>query len=122
MAVELGQGRENSVVEAIGPETFTYRGLVEAIGRIIGKPRRIVSVPPVVAYLVGAVVGRMVGDVIVTREEIEGLMAGLLCVDAPPAGTTRLTDWAAEHAASLGRRYASELARRRDRLSDYATG
>lgn len=120
VAVEQGQSRENSVVEAIGPETFTYRGLVEAIGRIIGKPRRIVSVPPVLGYLVGAVVGRMVGDVIITREEIEGLMAGLLCVDAPPAGTTRLTDWAAEHAASLGRRYASELARRRDRLSDYA--
>lgn len=121
-AVEQGQSRENSVIEAIGPETFTYRGLVQAIGRIIGKPRRIVSVPPVLGYLVGAVVGRMVGDVIITREEIEGLMSGLLCVDAPPLGTTRLTDWAGEHAESLGRRYASELARRRDRLSDYAAG
>jgi len=122
VAVEQGQSRENSVIEVVGPVTFTYRGLVETIGRIIGKPRPIVRVPPGLAYLVGAVVGRMVGDVIITREEIEGLMAGLLCVDAPPAGTTRLTDWAAEHATSLGRRYASELARRRDRLGDYAAG
>jgi NADH dehydrogenase len=39
-------------------------------------------------------------------------MHGLLYVDAPAAGTTRLSDWAAEHASSLGRHYASELARR----------
>ena len=53
------------------------------------------------------------GDVVVTRDEIAGLMGNLLYVDAPPAGTTKLTDWAAEHADTLGRRYASELSRRR---------
>ena len=40
-------------------------------------------------------------------------MANLLYVDGPPAGTTRLSDWARENADRLGRRYASELARRR---------
>ena len=45
---------------------------------------------------------------------------GLLAVDAPPAGKTRLTDWAREHAATLGTRYASELARRLDRNRPYA--
>ncbi len=58
-------------------------------------------------------IGRLVGDVLITREEITGLMAGLLYLDAPAAGTTRLTDWARENAATLGARYASELARRR---------
>ena len=120
LAVEQGAGRENAVVNAIGPETFTYRELVQAIGRIIGKPRLVVSVPPTLGYLVGWALGRLVKDVMLTREEIEGLMAGLLYVDAPPAGTTRLTDWAQEHAGALGVRYASELARRRDRDRDYA--
>jgi len=68
---------------------------------------------------VGAVLGKLVGDVMITREEIAGLMAGLLCVDTPPTGTTRLTDWITEHAATLGRRYTSELARRRDRSAGY---
>ena len=122
LAVELGAERENRVIDAIGPETFAYRGLVEQIGRIIGKPRSIVPLPPVLAYLVALAVGATVRDVVITRDEIRGLMAGLLCVDSPPTGTTRLTDWAAEHAESLGRRYASELARRRDRRSDYAEG
>jgi NADH dehydrogenase len=113
LAVAAGGARGNQIVNAIGPETFTYRELVATLGAIIGRPRPIVAVPPVFGYLVGKLVGALVRDVVVTREEIEGLMADLLYVDAPPAGTTRLTDWARANADTLGRRYASELARRR---------
>ncbi len=119
LAVEQAQESENVVIDAIGPETFTFRGLVETIGEIIGRRRRIISVSPGVGYLVAAVIGRIVGDTFLTRAEIEGLMQGLLCTDSPPAGTTRLTTWAWEHAATLGLRYASELARRRNRTEPY---
>ena len=61
------------------------------------------------------------GDVIVTREEIAGLMQDLLVTESPPSGQTRLTDWTREHAATLGVKYASELARRRDRSRAYET-
>jgi len=119
LAVEQGARRENVVVNAIGPETFTYRGLVQTIGEAIGVRRPIVSVPPSIGFAVGSVLGWLVDDVVVTREEIEGLMGDLLCVEAPPAGTTALGPWAREHAATLGRRYTSELARRRDRKRAY---
>lgn len=113
LAVEAGAARgSNTLVNAIGPETFAFRDLVTTLGKIIGKPRPVVSVPPGLGYLIGRIVGLAVGDVVVTREEIEGLMAGLLFVDDVPAGTTRLTDWARANAAALGVRYASELARR----------
>jgi NADH dehydrogenase len=112
LAVEHGGRQDGVTIDAIGPETFTYRRLVEEIGRIIGKPRPIVSIPPSAGYYLSLVMGWLVGDVVITREEITGLMRGLLYVDSPPAGTTRLTRWAAEHSASLGVRYASELARR----------
>ncbi len=113
LAVEQGQQWENVIIDAIGPETFTYRELVETIGKIVGRERPILSIPPWLGYAVGWFVGRFVNDVVVTRPEIEGLMADLLYVDSPPAGPTRLTDWAREHATELGRRYASELGRRR---------
>jgi len=119
LAVKEAQREENHIVDAIGPETFTYRELVELIGRSIGKPRRIVSVPRVLGYLVGLALGRITGDVVITWEEIAGLMADLLCTESPPAGTTRLTDWAAAHADTLGMRYASEVARRKDRTTAY---
>jgi len=119
LAVEQGQSRQNVIIDAIGPETFTYRGLVQTIGRIIGQPRPVIPLPPNIGYLTGLVIGKLVGDVMITREEIEGLMADLLHVDSPPAGQTKLTDWAKEQAAWLGRRYTSELARREDRRAAY---
>lgn len=121
LAVEKGRDRGNEIIQAIGPETFTYRELVQTIGKLIGRERPVVSVPAELGYWVGWCLGKLVGDVMITREEIKGLMADLLYVDAPPTGKTRLTDWIQEHADSLGRKYTSELARRRDRLSAYAS-
>lgn len=112
LAVEQGGCRDPTIIDAIGPDTFPYRDLVATIGRIIGRPRAIVSVPPALGYWVGWLTGQMVRDVVVTRDEIAGLMANLLWVDAPPAGRTRLAEWAARHKDTLGLRYASELARR----------
>ena len=64
-------------------------------------------------------IGWALRDVLLTREEIAGLMANLLVTNSPPAGTTKLSDWAREHAATLGMHYASELARRRNRSESY---
>jgi uncharacterized protein YbjT (DUF2867 family) len=119
LAVHEGGRAENRTVDATGPETFTFRNLVECLGRITGSPRPIVSVPPSVGHLAASLLGMLLRDVLLTREEIDGLMAGLLATDAPPAGTTRLTDWATANADRLGRRYASELGRRRDRSKAY---
>jgi NADH dehydrogenase len=113
LAVEQGGQTANVIINAIGPETFTYRDLVRQLGRIIGKPRPILPVPPWLGYAVGQFIGQALGDVVITREEIQGLMLELLYVASPPAGTTPLTAWAAAHANTLGAHYASELARRR---------
>jgi uncharacterized protein YbjT (DUF2867 family) len=112
LAVEQGKRSEESVIDAIGPETFTYRGLVEQIGRIIGKPRPIISIPPAIGFLAGRLLGIVLNDILITRDEIEGLKAELLYVDSPPAGSSKLTDWARENSTTLGLRYESELARR----------
>lgn len=113
LAVEHGQGTENVIIDAIGPDTFTYRELVQQIGQIIGRRRPIISLPPSVGYALGKLTGWLVGDVTITRDEIKGLMDDLLYTNSPPAGKTKLTDWARANVASLGLRYASELARRR---------
>ena len=119
-AVEAGARSGNETIEAIGPERFTYRELVQMIGRTIGRQRPLLPLPPGLGYVACALLGKWVGDVIITRDEIAGLMAGLLAVDAPPAGQTRLTEWANRHADTLGRTYTSELARRLDRKAPYA--
>jgi len=112
LAVEQAHKRENVILNAIGPETFTYLDLVKTLREILGLRRPILHVTPEIGYVAGKLIGGLMGDVTITREEIGGLMADLLCVDAPPTGSTRLTDWARTNRATLGTRYASELARR----------
>jgi NADH dehydrogenase len=119
IAVEQGENREDFIMDCIGPETFTYRELARTIGEIIGKNRPVISVPPWLGYLVGSLIGKINQDQFITREEIKGLMADLLYVDSAPAGKTRLTDWARQHADTLGLYYSSELMRRRDRTIEY---
>ena len=119
LVVEQGESKNNAIIDAIGPETFTYKTLVEEIGKAIGKHRPIMPVSPTIVYIIGKVIGTIFNDVLVTREEIDGLMAGLLCVDSSPVGKTKLTIWMREHAELLGKYYASELSRRRNRLNEY---
>jgi hypothetical protein len=119
LAVQQGHKGANTIIDAIGPETFAYRDLVREIGTIIGKPRPIISIPPSLGYAAGWLIGKFTGDMVITREEIEGLMQDLLCTKSPPAGATALTVWARGHAATLGKHYASELARRRNRREAY---
>jgi nucleoside-diphosphate-sugar epimerase len=118
-AVRYGSTRKNVVVDAVGPERFAYRNLVETVGTIIGSPRPIVRVPGWLGWLVGRVIGSLHGDVMITMDEIRGLSAGLLDVDSNPLGTTSLTEWVRANRETLGRRYTSEMARRTDRIAAY---
>jgi uncharacterized protein YbjT (DUF2867 family) len=119
LAVQQGQFAENRIIDAIGPETFSYRQLVQSIGTIIQKNRPIISIPPVFGYAIGWLFGKLLGDVLITRDEITGLMQDLLYTNSPPIGSTRLTQWASEHASVLGLRYQSELNRRLHRDAPY---
>ena len=119
LAAEQGENEDNTIVDAIGSETFTYKSLVEEIGKAIGKHRPILPVSPAIGYFIGRIIGEVLNDILITKEEIEGLMAGLLCVDSPPSGKTKFTSWIKKHATSLGKYYASELSRRRNRLHEY---
>ncbi|HON08701.1 MAG TPA: NAD(P)H-binding protein [Verrucomicrobiota bacterium] len=113
LAVESAKDFQNCITNAIGPETFTYRQLVQTIAEIIGKKRPIIKTPPLLGFVAAKITGLIMNDVIMTWDELKALMSNLLYVNSPPVGKTRLTDWAKENADNLGKTYASELARRR---------
>ncbi len=119
LAITEGKAKSDRVIDAIGPETFTYRDLVKTIAAAINKKRLIVSLPPSLAYIATSILGKFLGDVIVTRQEIAGLMNDLLCVDSKPTGKTKLSDWAKQNAHTLGKQYASEMRRRNNRNCSY---
>jgi NADH dehydrogenase len=120
LMIERGKAADSGVVNALGPEDFTYRALVEMVRDSLGLTRPIVGIPPGLAYWASRVIGAVMGDVFVTREEIAGLMADTLHVaGASPTGKTRLSDWVRLHKATIGASYHGELPRRKDRTKAY---
>jgi NADH dehydrogenase len=111
LAVREGGSDENRIIDAVGPETFTFAALVRMVRERVGSRARIVSLPPGVALFLSRLVGLLVKDVVLTRDEVEGLMQNLLVTSSPPAGQTRFSEWARDNAHMLGAKYASELER-----------
>jgi uncharacterized protein YbjT (DUF2867 family) len=102
---------ENTVRNAVGPETFRFEELVKLIATQLGRPARLVHLPMPLAYLSTLLAGWFVRDVVLTWEEYRGLMGNLLAPEGPSTGETRLSQWLAENHERVGRRYASEVAR-----------
>jgi NADH dehydrogenase len=111
IAVSAGQEDENIIIDAVGPETFTFDALVRLIADKLHRRARIVHVRPGLVLCLARLIGCIVGDVVLTRDEIGGLMANLLVSREPATGQTRLSQWLAENATALGAGYASELKR-----------
>lgn len=111
IAVEAGRGEEKITLDAAGPEVFTYEDLVELIAGKIGRRVKILHVPSWLGRLLAGLVGLWVGDVLITRDEIAGLMEDLLVSREPPRGKIGLGTWLEENAGSVGQRYASEIER-----------
>ncbi len=111
LVVKVGQQTDNLTIDAVGPEIYTFKELAYLIKNKIGCRALIFPVPPRCALWFVRVIGLFVGDVILTPEEIAGLMANLLVTDSPATGPTRLSDWLSQHAGQVGARYASELQR-----------
>ncbi|MGH2493387.1 MAG: SDR family oxidoreductase [Ktedonobacteraceae bacterium] len=111
LVVEGGEQRENSIIDAIGPDIYTFEQLVRLIMEKLRKRVILAHVNPRVALSLAKLIEPFLGDVLITREEVFGLMANLLISHQPPTGHTRLSDWLEEHSASVGKKYASELAR-----------
>ncbi len=98
-------------VDAAGPDIISYAQLVDGVAIAIGHTRPIVFASPALTLFAGRVLGRFVKDVILTPQELAGLMDELLVSTQPPRGRMRIEDWLLRSADSLGVSYASELDR-----------
>ena len=113
LAVRLSESDENVEMDAVGPEVFSYSDYVKLVRRAIGAKCVVLKTPPGLALLGSKLVGAFVNDVTLTKDEIDGLSAGLLASRETGEASlpTRLTQWLPENAKGLGRRYVSEIER-----------
>ena len=109
LAVEGVYRNDNYVIDVVGPDSYTFKGLVQLIGEKIRAKRPLISVPPRLALLAAQFLSLFVGDVILTPEEVQGLMSNLLVSQQPARGKTAFRDWLETNKHTVGTKYASEI-------------
>ena len=111
ICVDAGTRDENVVLDAAGPERWSYDDFVRLIARAVGGRARIWHSSMRVGLCAARMAGVLLRDVVVTRDELAALGAGLLVSHEQPLGSDRFETWLMENADRLGRRYHSELGR-----------
>ncbi len=111
IAVDAACAEGSVTLDAVGPEVYSFNELVALLARAVGSKARIIHSTPDWAFFLSKLVGALVRDVLLTRDEVEGLMSNLLVSREVPRGRTRLSEWLRANANDLGARYGSELDR-----------
>jgi uncharacterized protein YbjT (DUF2867 family) len=111
LAVQLARSGEDCILDAVGPDIFSFNQLVRLIANSLRRRPRLVHLPPSLVLPLSGIIGWWMKDVTLTWDEYRGLSTGLLISSQAPTGRTRLADWLMENTSQVGSRYASELAR-----------
>ena len=102
---------DSLIIDAVGPDILTFDELIRLIAGKIQSRAKIVHLKPGLALMISRLLGAVLRDVVLTRDEVEGLMANLLVSEGAPTGQTRLTEWLEQNRLHVGTKYASELDR-----------
>jgi NADH dehydrogenase len=111
LAVFAGASPENLICDTVGPEIFSFNELIRLIAGQLDSRAMILHLPERLALTLSRLVSKIMRDVVLTRDELDGLSRDLLVSSDAPLGQTRFSEWLAMNRDSLGRQYASELAR-----------
>jgi len=111
LCVELGAQSDSVTVDAVGPESPTFKEMVTAIRAATGSHAILVPAPGWLMPPLSAALGTLLRDVLLTAEEYQAMKAGLADSTASATGERSLSDWIVAHGAELGRTYANELDR-----------
>ena len=124
LCVELGDHRDTNVtVDAVGPQSPTFRQLVDAIRTAVDSHAIVVRVPGFALPAIASVLSVLMRDTLLTRDEYRAMANGLADSAGPATGSIVFTDWVAEQGPRLGRVYANELDRHfRQRLTQNLAG
>jgi uncharacterized protein YbjT (DUF2867 family) len=111
LVLAAAEGTGASVCDAVGLEVYTFDEFLRLLDRAVSGGARLVHLPPSVVVALGHMLGRLMGDVMITRDELAALTSEMLVSSGPPTGTRSFAAWLPDQAGWLGRRYANELRR-----------
>jgi uncharacterized protein YbjT (DUF2867 family) len=111
ICIDAAGSSHDLVIDAAGPELMPFSQLVALVRDAVGAHAPVIPLPPALMTVAARALGLFVRDVVLTPDEITGLMAGLLISHHPARGQIAFSQWLDEHKTSLGSSYANELER-----------
>lgn len=111
IAVDASRSEGSRTLDAVGPETFTYEAFLRLIAKESDRNIAFVRTPPAIGILLGKLIGLFLKDVLLTKDELRGLMEEKLTSDQEPNGKTKFSEWLHDNRHLIGSRYTSELNR-----------
>lgn len=101
---DAAERTDNVTVDAAGPDVLTFREYVTLLSDVAaGRRARFVTLPSSVLAAIFRLGEPLFGDLVLAREELDGLTQELLISHDPPLGTTSVIDWLRQHGAGFGR-------------------
>ncbi len=100
-----------ALLDAIGPEVFTFEEMVRLMASRIKPGIKLVHLAPATGILMGHLIGLGLRDIVLTRDELQGLMDELLTSEQAPNGASRFSEWLEANKEQVGRDYSSEIGR-----------
>jgi NADH dehydrogenase len=111
IAVDCGRTHESEIIDAIGPETYSFEELVRLIAKAVSRNIAFMKIPPLLGISLGKLIGLAIRDVILTKDELDGLMANMLTSEQEFNAKTKFSEWLDDNCNNIGTSYASELDR-----------
>jgi len=111
LAVTAGACRDDSVVDAVGPDRPTFLELVETIRAAVGSRAEVIQAPGILLPVAATFLNVALRDVLLTWDEYRAMADNLADSAGTTTGTTSIKHWIADNGPSLGITYANELER-----------
>jgi uncharacterized protein YbjT (DUF2867 family) len=111
IAIEHSTSPTGTLVDAIGPENFKFDEFVRLIAHKLGRNPKFLKVPSGAGIFLGKMIGLILRDVILTGDELKGLMTELLTSTQTPNARTCFSEWLEQNKATVGSTYSSEIRR-----------
>ena len=111
LVVEAATSSDDCTIDAVGPDRPDFGDLVGEVAEAVGSRAKAVRLPMKACRLSYAVAGRMLGETVLSGDELTGLSRNRLDSNAESTGSTSLVDWVRASGQELGRRFRREPSR-----------
>ena len=111
LVVEAASSSESYTIDAVGPDRPEFGELIRKVGEASETRTRAVRLPMKACRLSYALAGRMLGETVLSDDELTGLSRNRLDSTEATTGRTSLLEWVRENNGELGRRFRREPGR-----------